>query len=61
MYQEFQGNNGLWGVQEEGHVVYDATFERKTAYVIADMYNSENPPADWHETSERLKLIGLLG
>jgi len=57
--QAIQDENGLWGVGGETFIVYESQFSRITAEAIADMENSENPPKDWKETKERLKIMGL--
>lgn len=59
VHQAYIGTNGLWGVCQGNGVEYEAEFCRLTAETIADMYNSDNPPADWYETSDRLTVAGL--
>ena len=58
-HQAFRSEEGLWGVGGDNWLIYEPEFCRITAEAIADMYNAENPPEDWHETARRLTLAGL--
>ncbi len=59
MNKAFQGDDGTWGVEDNGATLYDPSFSRPTAEAIADMENSENPPKDWEETADKLTAMGL--
>ncbi len=59
MKEAIRGDNGMWGVDEDGGVLYEPSFSRATAEAIADMENSDNPPEDWKETANRLAVMGL--
>jgi hypothetical protein len=50
---------GRWGVEHHNAIVYDPLFSRPEAQQIADMLNSDNPPADWYETERRLKQLSV--
>jgi hypothetical protein len=54
-----QGHDGTWGVGTGSAWLYEPQFTRITAEAIADMENSESPPADWTETNQRLVWLGL--
>ncbi|MFA6690112.1 MAG: hypothetical protein WCS18_11605 [Sphaerochaetaceae bacterium] len=60
MYVAEMGDDGTWGVAQNGVVLYDCMFSRAVAEALADMENSEKPPADWLEAKDRLESIGLI-
>ena len=59
-HEAFMGDDGAWGVECQGAVLYEADFTRAQAEALADMENSDNPPKDWEEAERRLKRMGLL-
>ena len=60
MITTFRGRNGLYGLEDSGGVLYEATFTKPVADAVAEMENSDDVPRDWYETKERLIAMGLL-
>lgn len=58
MAQIFGGENGLFGVEDNG-VIYEADFPRATAERIAELESSTRPPKDWEATRAILEREGL--
>ena len=55
----YRGDNKLYGVIENGGVVYDAIFSKPVAERIAALENSKNPPIDWEHTKTILEKEGF--
>ena len=55
----FRGDNTLYGVEDNGGIVYDAMFSKDVATRIAELESSKNPPIDWEHTKEILQKEGF--
>lgn len=56
----FRGDNKMYGVTEDGGMIYDAMFPRLVAKRITELENSKNPPVDWEHTKEILEREGFI-
>ena len=53
----YRGENGEWGVEQNGSVIYEPNFQKRTAKRLARLENLKNPP-DWEHAQDVLIAEG---
>lgn len=55
----YRGENGEWGVEKNGAVVYEPNFPKRTAQRLAQLEDLKEPP-DWEHAQDILMAEGYV-